>query len=65
MIKVNERHYQNALGYTGKSPRWAIAWKFPAEQGTTVVEEVYVQVGRTGALTPWLGLNLCIWPALP
>ncbi|MEK7213390.1 MAG: NAD-dependent DNA ligase LigA [Patescibacteria group bacterium] len=52
VIKVNERHYQNALGYTGKSPRWAIAWKFPAEQGTTVVEEVYVQVGRTGALTP-------------
>lgn len=52
VIKVNQRHYQERLGFTGKSPRWAIAFKFPAEQGTSVVEEVYVQVGRTGALTP-------------
>ncbi len=52
VIKVNQRKYQEALGYTGKSPRWAIAWKFPAEQGTTVVQDVYVQVGRTGTLTP-------------
>lgn len=52
VIKVNQRKYQDELGFTGKSPRWAIAWKFPAEQGTTVVEDVYVQVGRTGALTP-------------
>lgn len=52
VIKVNEKKYQNALGYTGKAPRWAIALKFAAEQGTTTVEDVYVQVGRTGALTP-------------
>jgi DNA ligase (NAD+) len=52
VIKVNERSLQNVLGYTGKAPRWGIAFKFPAEQATTVVEEVYVQVGRTGALTP-------------
>ena len=52
VIKVNERKLQNILGYTGKAPRWGIAFKFPAEQATTVVEEVYVQVGRTGALTP-------------
>ncbi len=52
VVKVNQRRYQDALGFTGKAPRWAIAYKFPAEQGTTVVEEVYVQVGRTGALTP-------------
>ena len=52
VIKVNQRHYQEQLGYTGKSPRWAIAFKFPAEQGTSIVEEIYVQVGRTGALTP-------------
>ncbi|MDO9510052.1 MAG: NAD-dependent DNA ligase LigA [Candidatus Magasanikbacteria bacterium] len=52
VIKVNQRHYQEQLGFTGKSPRWAIAFKFPAEQGTSVVEEIYVQVGRTGALTP-------------
>lgn len=52
VIKVNQKKYQNALGFTGKSPRWAIAFKFPAEQGTTKIKEVYVQVGRTGALTP-------------
>ncbi len=52
VVKVNQRSYQDALGFTGKAPRWAIAYKFPAEQGTTKVEEVYVQIGRTGALTP-------------
>ncbi len=52
VIKVNQKKYQNALGFTGKAPRWAIAFKFPAEQGTTKIKEVYVQVGRTGALTP-------------
>jgi len=40
------------LGFTGKSPRWAIAFKFPAEQGATRIKDIYVQVGRTGALTP-------------
>lgn len=52
VIKVNERVYQEALGYTGKSPRYAIAFKFPAEQVTTVVEEIVLQVGRTGVITP-------------
>ena len=52
VIKVNQKKYQDALGFTGKAPRWAIAFKFPAEQGTTKIKEVYVQVGRTGALTP-------------
>ncbi|HLC70067.1 MAG TPA: NAD-dependent DNA ligase LigA [Patescibacteria group bacterium] len=52
VIKVNEKKYQNQLGFTGKSPRWAIAFKFPAEQGTTKIKDVYVQIGRTGALTP-------------
>ena len=52
VIKVNQKKYQTALGFTGKSPRWAIAYKFPAEQATTKIKEVYVQVGRTGALTP-------------
>lgn len=52
VIKVNQKKYQDALGFTGKAPRWAIAFKFPAEQGTTRIKEVYVQVGRTGALTP-------------
>jgi DNA ligase (NAD+) len=52
VIKVNEKKYQDLLGYTGKAPRWAIAWKFPAEQGTTTIRDMYVQIGRTGVLTP-------------
>jgi DNA ligase (NAD+) len=52
VIKVNEIALQNELGYTAKAPRWAIAYKYPAHQETTVVKEIKVQVGRTGALTP-------------
>ncbi len=52
VIKVNQKKYQNALGFTGKAPRWAIAYKFPAEQGTTKVKEIIWGVGRTGAITP-------------
>lgn len=52
VIKVDDRETQVALGYTGKSPRWGVAYKFPAEQVTTLVEDIAVQVGRTGALTP-------------
>lgn len=52
VIKVNERQYQQALGYTGKAPRFAIAFKFPAEQVTAVIEDIVLQVGRTGILTP-------------
>jgi DNA ligase (NAD+) len=52
VVKVNERKYQEALGFTGKAPRFAIAFKFPAEQVTTVIEGIVLQVGRTGVLTP-------------
>lgn len=52
VIKINSRKIQEALGYTGKSPRWGVAYKFPAEQVTTVVEDIALQVGRTGVLTP-------------
>ncbi len=52
VIKVNDRRMQEQLGYTGKSPRFAIAYKFPAQRTTTVVEDISVQVGRTGVLTP-------------
>jgi DNA ligase (NAD+) len=52
VIKINSRKIQEALGYTGKSPRWGIAYKFPAEQVTTVVEDIVLQVGRTGVITP-------------
>ncbi len=52
VIKVNEFAVQQELGFTAKSPRWAIAYKFPAEQVETVVEEILIRVGRTGVLTP-------------
>jgi DNA ligase (NAD+) len=52
VIKVNSKKLQDELGYTGKSPRWAVAYKFIPEKVTTVVENIKVQVGRTGALTP-------------
>ncbi len=52
VIKVNERAYEDRLGYTGKAPRFAIAFKFPAEQATTIVEDISFQVGRTGVVTP-------------
>jgi DNA ligase (NAD+) len=52
VIKINDDQLQKELGYTGKSPRWAVAYKFVPEKVTTIVEEIKVQVGRTGALTP-------------
>lgn len=52
VIKVNSLHLQRVLGYTSKTPRWAIAYKFPAEQAITQVTGITLQVGRTGAITP-------------
>jgi DNA ligase (NAD+) len=52
VIKVNSTGLQNELGFTSKAPRWAIAYKYPAGQETTVVNDIIVQVGRTGSLTP-------------
>ena len=57
VIKVNERKFQETLGYTGKAPRFGIAFKFPAEQVTTVVKDIVFQVGRTGVITPVAALN--------
>jgi len=52
VVKVNSTALQDEFGATAKAPRWAIAYKYPARQATTRVEEIVVQVGRTGALTP-------------
>jgi len=52
VIKVNSLRQQQELGFTAKSPRWAVAYKFPAEQAVTQVEDIIVRVGRTGVLTP-------------
>jgi DNA ligase (NAD+) len=52
VIKVNETALQRRLGYTGRAPRWAVAYKFTARSGITQIEDIMVQVGRTGKLTP-------------
>lgn len=52
VVKVDERANQDELGYTGKAPRFGIAFKFAAEQVTTILEDIHFQVGRTGVVTP-------------
>ena len=52
VVKVNNLEYQRVLGFTSKSPKWAIAYKYPAEQAMTKVQAITIQVGRLGALTP-------------
>src|SRR5438477_3029632 len=57
VIKVNSTPLQRELGFTGKAPRWAIAYKYAARGGITQIENIHVQVGRTGKLTPVAGLK--------
>ena len=52
VIKVNDINLQKGLGFKTREPRWAIAYKFPAHQGTTIIEDIISSVGRTGAITP-------------
>lgn len=52
VIKVNAIEHQEEMGFTQKSPRWAIAYKFPAEEVVTTLEDIELSIGRTGVVTP-------------
>ena len=53
VVKVNDFNQQNKLGYVSKAPRWATAWKFPASEKYTKVNDILFSVGRTGIITPY------------
>ncbi len=65
VYKVNSLERQRQMGFVTREPRWAVAHKYAAEEMPTEVVAIEVQVGRTGAITPWPGLRRCSWAASP
>ena len=63
VIKVNSLALQEQLGFVARAPRWAVAFKFPAQEQMTFVRDVEFQVGRTGPLRLWRVWSLCRWLA--
>ena len=57
MVKVDQTQHQEELGSTSQAPRWALAYKFPPEERTTLLRRIYVHVGRTGVVTPFAVLE--------
>ncbi len=57
VYKIDDLALQRRLGFSGRTPRWATAWKFPAERATTLLQDILIQVGRTGSLTPVAALQ--------
>ena len=57
VVKVDSFELQKKLGMRARTPRWAVAWKFPAREGETTLREIQVSVGRTGVLTPFAVLE--------
>ena len=62
MIKIDDIDLQETLGFVARAPRWATAFKFPAQEQITVVREVEFQVGAPARLRRWRALSRCWWP---
>ena len=63
VVKIDDLRLQADLGIVGREPRWAIAWKFPPQEATTLLKRILINVGRTGSLNPYAELEPVAWAA--